>query len=80
MFIDKSGGNNPMFGKTKSTETLAKISKKVYVYDSNTKELVYCYDSYKLAVKNLGVSYKTIKNYIDTDRIYKNKLYYSKEL
>lgn len=80
MFKDKSGANNPMFGKTKSTETLAKISKKVYVYDSNTKELVYCYDSYKSTVENLNISYKTIKKYIDTDKVYKNKLYYSKEL
>lgn len=61
MFRDKTGANNPMFGKPKSPETLAKLSKKVYVYDSNTKELVCSYDSYKSAVKNLGVSYETIK-------------------
>lgn len=61
MFRDKTGANNLMFGKPKSPEILAKLSKMVYVYDSNTKELVYCYDSYKSAVKNLGVSYETIK-------------------
>lgn len=37
MFRDKTGANNPMFGKPKSPERLAKLSKKVYVYDSNTK-------------------------------------------
>lgn len=80
MFRDKTGVNNPMYGKPKSPETLAKLSKKVYVYDSNTKELVCSYDSYKSAVKNLGVSYETIKKYLDTDKVYKNKLYYSKYL
>jgi hypothetical protein len=48
MFRDKTGAN---VWVTKSPETLAKLSKKVYVYDSNTKELVYCYDSYKSAVR-----------------------------
>jgi len=80
MFKDKTGANNPMFGKPKSPETLAKLSKKVYVYDSNTKELIKCYDSYKSAVKNLSVSYETIKKYLDTAIAYKNKLFYSKKL
>lgn len=69
-----------MFGKSKSEETLAKISKKVYVYDGNTKELIKCYDSYKIAVKDTRVSYETIRKYIDTHKVYKEKLYYSKEL
>ena len=80
MFRDKTGANNPMYGKSKSRETLAKLSKKVYVYDGNTKELINCYDSYKEAVKDLRISYETINKYLDTYIVYKEKLYYSKEL
>lgn len=79
MFKDKTGVNNPMFGKEKSPETLAKLSKKVYIYNSN-KELIKCYDSYKLAVKDLCVCHKTIKKYLDTHKVYKEKLYYSNKL
>ena len=80
MFKDKTGANNPMFGKPKSPETLAKFSKKVYVYEGNTKELIKCYDSYKTAVKDLRVSHETIKKYLHTHKVYKGKLYYSNEL
>ena len=31
---DKSGSNNPLFGKTKSVATLTKITKLIYVYNS----------------------------------------------
>jgi hypothetical protein len=44
---DKSGPNNPMFGKSKSEETLTKLRKMVFVYDVR--------DNYKL----LGV-YPTV--------------------
>lgn len=43
---------------------MAKLSKKVSVYDDNTKELINCYNSYKVAVKDLRVSYETIKKNI----------------
>ena len=68
-----------MFGKPKSEETLAKIvreKKKVYVYDSN-KEFIICYDSVKSAVKDLHVAAETISKYLDTNKIYKNKYFYS---
>jgi hypothetical protein len=66
-----------MFGKPKSAETLAKMSKKVYVYDGNTKEFIKCYDSMANAVKDLHISYETIKKYLDTQKVYKEKLFYS---
>lgn len=77
MYKDKRGSNNPMFGKSKSEETLAKMRKKVYVYDSN-KEFIIIYDSIKFAVEDLHVAAKTIKKYLDTDKMYKNKYFYSK--
>ena len=39
MYKDKSGINNPMYGKNHSIDTLEKLRKKVYVYNSDTKEL-----------------------------------------
>jgi group I intron endonuclease len=76
MYKDRKGSNNPMFGKTKSEETLAKIRKKVYVYDSN-KQFIKCYDSVKFAVNDLHISFETIKKYLDIDKIYKDKYFYS---
>jgi len=76
----KTGANNPMYGKPKSPETLAKLSKKVYVYDGDTKELIKCYDSYKITVKDLHIGFETIIKYLDTHKIYKGKLFYSNEL
>lgn len=51
---DRSGSNNPMFVRStkKSEETLAKLRKKVYVYDS-CKQFVRCYDSVGSVVKDL---------------------------
>lgn len=77
MSRDRRGPNNPMFGKPKSEETLAKLRKKVYVYDNN-KQFIKCYDSIKLAVKNLHIAAETIKKYLDTDKLYKNKYFFSK--
>jgi len=76
MYKDRKGSNNPMFGKTKSEETLAKIRKKVYVYDSN-KQFIKCYDSIKFAVNDLHIAFETIKKYLDTDKTYKDKYFYS---
>lgn len=77
MYKDKRGSNNPMFGKPKSEETLSKMRKKVYLYDSN-KEFITCYYSIKSAVKDLHVAAETISKYLDTNKMYKNKYFYSK--
>ena len=76
MYKDRKGSNNPMFGKTKSEETLAKIRKKVYVYDSN-KQFIKSYYSVRFAVKDLHIASEIIKKYLDTDRAYKDKYFYS---
>ena len=76
MYKDKTGSNNPMFGKPKSEETLAKMRKKVYVYDSN-KEFIRCYAGVILAVKDLHIAAGTIKKYLDTDKLFKDKYFYS---
>lgn len=73
---DRRGSNNPMFGKIKSEETLAKLRKKVYVYDNN-KQFIKCYVGVVSAVKDLSIAAETIKKYINTDKLYKNKYFYS---
>ena len=76
MSKSKVGDLNPMFNKAKSEETLAKIRKKVYVYDSN-KQFSKSYDNVGFAVKDLHIASETIKKYLDTDRAYKYKYFYS---
>ena len=44
MYKNKLGINNPMYGKTHSPQTLKKLRQKVYVYNSNTKELEKVYE------------------------------------
>jgi group I intron endonuclease len=77
MYKDKSGPHNPMFGKPKSAETLAKMSIKVYLYNAETKKLIRLYDSINIAVKDLKIASETIRKYLDTDKVYKNFLFYS---
>jgi group I intron endonuclease len=77
MYKDRSGSNNPMFGKAKSEETLAKLRKRVYVYNIN-KEFITSYDSIGFAVKDLHIATETINKYLDTDKVYKDKYFYSK--
>lgn len=74
MLKDKKGIYNPMFGKIKSKETLAKFRKTVYVYNSD-KVLVNYYESIGLAVKYLHISSETLKKYKDTDKSYKNMFF-----
>jgi len=73
---DRKGINNPMFGKTKSESTLVKLRKKVYIYDEN-KQFIKSYDSLGFAVKDLHIASETIKKYLDTNKLYKNKYFYS---
>lgn len=51
-YKDKSGPNNPMWGKTRSYETLSKIRKVVWVYDSTSKELIKKYDGFTIEKRN----------------------------
>jgi NUMOD1 domain-containing protein/NUMOD3 motif-containing protein len=62
----RKGINNPMFGKSKSEDT----------YDKN-KEFIKSYDSVGNAVKELHISSETIKKYLNTNKLYKDKYFYS---
>jgi hypothetical protein len=37
---NKKGINNPMYGLNKSSKTIAKLQKLVYVYDAKSKTLI----------------------------------------
>ena len=76
MYRDKTGSNNPMFGKPKSEETLIKLRKKIYVYGKD-KQFIKCYDSTVFAVKDLHIASETIKNYLNTNKKYKDIYFYS---
>lgn len=76
MFKDRTRAANTQFGVKKSLETLNKLRKKVYVYNSN-KELTASYIGAVVASKELHISNQTINKYIDTGNIYKGKYFYS---
>jgi hypothetical protein len=54
MYRDKSGSNNPMWSKIHSEETLNKMRKNVYVYDTTSKKLIKKYDSSIMVKKDLN--------------------------
>jgi group I intron endonuclease len=70
---DRSGKNNPMYGKIKSPETIKKLSKPIYIYDMNTKELIKSYSGVIQAKKNLKIGTDTLKKYILSGKYYKNQ-------
>lgn len=85
--IDRTGENNPMFGKTgesnpfygktHSAETLTKMSKKVFVYSldsvSNEKILFKSFNNITEAAKFFDCNKRTLFNYIDNNKLYKKQ-------
>lgn len=72
---NKSGNNNPMYGKIWSNERRLLMSKPVYVYDSDTLKLLYSFADIKSAVKYLKIGYHTLKRCLSTGEVFKNKIY-----
>ena len=68
-------------GKLRSAETKKKIgktnSKKVYIYQNdpvlNKKILFKCFDNFSDTAEYFNCSYGTIKNYVNKNKLYKNK-------
>ena len=71
---DKKGSKNPMYGIKKSAVTIAKISKKVYVYDYNTKNLIGSYYTVE-CTKVFKMGKDTLTKYLKNGLPYKNKLF-----
>lgn len=72
---DKSGANNPQFGVIKSQATIEKLSKFIYVYKNNEYlgkfKTVECKKTFKMGID-------TLKKYKDSNKPYKDMLFYSK--
>ena len=76
---DKSGSNNPLFGKTKSAATLAKITKLVYVY--NCVDLSYIGEFSTVNCSNrFKMGKDTSTKYIKSGLPYKGKIFSRKKL
>ena len=71
---NKVGVNNPNFGKKKSLETLAKLTKLIYVY--NFEDMAYI-GSYPTVVcaKTFNIGKSTLSKYTKLGLPFKGKLY-----
>jgi group I intron endonuclease len=71
---DKRGSLNPQFGVVKSAETILKLTKLVYVYDSETKVLIGTHSTVETA-KIYKIGKDTLTKYLLNGLPYKGKLY-----
>lgn len=71
---DKSGVNNPLFGVIKTQDTIAKITKLVYVYKADTLSLVGVYSTVNCS-KQFGMGKDTLTKYIKNGLPYKGLLF-----
>jgi group I intron endonuclease len=77
MKMRMSGSNNPMAGKL-VTELVKQAIKetqnqRVYLYDSNTKELMKVYSSQVEFIKELHVSPKTVIKYLKSGEVWRER-------
>jgi sarcosine oxidase delta subunit len=72
--INREGPNNPMFGLIKSPETIAKLQKFIYVYDSETKEFLGSYTTVGCA-KYFKMGKETLTKYLRNGLPFKGKLF-----
>jgi hypothetical protein len=73
---DKSGINNPMFRKLKSSSTLSKITKLVYVYNCLDMSLIGEFSTINCS-KHFKMGKDTLTKYIKNGLPYKGKIFYS---
>jgi group I intron endonuclease len=78
-FKDKKGPNNPLFGKIKSSSTLAKITKVVYVYNYLDMSLIGQYSTVNCS-KEFKMGKDTLSKYIKSGLPYKGKIFSRKKL
>jgi group I intron endonuclease len=76
---DKFGINNPQYGKTKSLETRAKITKLVYVYNQNDMSFIGQYVTANCA-KEFKMGKNTLTKYIKKGLPLKGKIFSRKKL
>jgi len=71
---DKKGKNNPMYGLKKSAITIEKTTKKVYVYEFETKKFIVEFSTVECA-KIFKMGKDTLTKYLKNGLPYKNKLF-----
>ena len=76
---NKFGANNPQFGVKKSLETLAKLTKLVYVYDYITKNLIGTFSTVQCS-KEFKMGKDTLTKNLNNGLPYKNKIFSRKKL
>jgi len=69
---DKTGKNNPNFGNKKSTITLSKIIKPVYVYNSEDMTDIGSYPTVE-CIKTFKIGKDTLSKYLKLGIPYKGK-------
>lgn len=76
---DRSGINNPMFGKLKSSSTLNKIIKLVYVYNCLDMSLIGVFSTVN-CYKHFKIGKDTLNKYIKNGLPHKNKIFSREKL
>jgi group I intron endonuclease len=71
---NKKGINNPMFGIKKSAITVAKLTKLVYVYNSNDMSYLGAFSTVECS-KSFKLGKDTLSKYLKTGLPYKGKIY-----
>ena len=78
-YKDKKGPNNPLFGKIKSSSTLAKITKIVYVYNCLDMFLIGQYSTVNCS-RQFKMGKDTLTKYIKSGLPYKGKIFSKEKL
>jgi group I intron endonuclease len=76
---DKSGINNPLYGKVKSILTISKITKLVYVYNSQNMSFIGGFSTVNCS-KNFSMGKNTLTKYIKNGLPFKGKIFSRKKL
>lgn len=76
---DKKGINNPLYGTKKSAVTLAKLTKLVFVYNSNDLSYIGAYPTVECS-KLFKIGKDTLSKYLKTGLPYKGKIYSRKKI
>jgi group I intron endonuclease len=77
--IDKSGNKNPFFGKIKSSTTIAKITKLVYVYNSQDLSFIGEFSTVNCS-KQFKMGKDTLTKYIKNGLSFKGRIFSRKKL
>lgn len=71
---DKTGKNNPQYGKLKSSETLDKLRKYIYVYDEKTSVFLGKFGRVQCK-KTFIIGYDSIQKYLDSGKPFKGRYF-----